>query len=263
MFNQPKFSQEKTQNNKKNNRNGNRRPKKPDSNSNIIDDFYDKDRPHRSNNRNGNRQPKKQSKKQSNKKDTDLYKVKNDTGSWANRVKTPAPVKLDPNKVHEDGRHIKLRDRYVLWCHDIYNKNWNISSYKRLCIIENVADFWKLFNNFHKLGMRFNHYFLMKDYTEPTWEHVSNRGGGICSFKMDLDDSPAVWSNLIIKMVCGMLCDQLDDINGISISPKNNWGIIKIWNKDRKNDLAVTLKEDILEKYKDLTIRYQANAPEY
>ena len=168
-------------------------------------------------------------------------------------------------KPEEDiyGKNILIGHKYTLWCHDINNKNWNISGYKKLVVFNNVSSFWQIINNFSKIGIKFNHFFLMKDDIEPTWEHEENRKGGVCSFKIELNKSPDVFQHLCIHMVCGLLTEKYDDINGISMSPKNNWAIIKIWNKDSKNDLSKNLLKDILDKYSHLGIRYKTNIPEY
>lgn len=167
------------------------------------------------------------------------------------------------------GQNIKFNNNFHLWMHDIHNKDWSINSYNNLCKIDNVSDFWKLFNNFDKLWgsddkySRYAHYFFMKDDIEPIWEHETNRNGGVCSFKIEINDSLPVWIDLIMRFVCDSLNNDSDDINGISISPKNNWAIIKIWNKENKNNLSKTLKQDILEKYNNLSIKYKINSPEY
>jgi hypothetical protein len=103
----------------------------------------------------------------------------------------------------------------------------------------------------------------MKGSIEPTWEHVENRHGGMCSFKIELNKSPIMFEDFCSKMVTGILNNDPDDINGVSVSPKNNWAIVKIWNKSSKNDLSKTLKKDILDKYSELGVRYKPNSPEY
>lgn len=173
------------------------------------------------------------------------------------------------NILQDDGRFISLGHKYVLWGHDIYDKNWGVNSYKKLYTISNVSEFWRLFNNFNKLGLRFMHYYLMKDGIFPIWEDPSNYNGGMCSIKIELDeaikkgeDDLSIWTDLNIKFVCDLLITNnggVDEINGISISPKNNWAIIKIWNKNGSNDLTKTLSSDILEKYKGYSMRYKVN----
>ena len=158
---------------------------------------------------------------------------------------------------------IKFKNNYILWAHDISNRSWNLESYKKLCVIDNVSDFWKLFNNFEKLGIRFMQFFFMKDYTQPLWEHESNRNGGMCSFRIELDDSVTMWTEFAARMVTECLNNDSDDINGISFSPKNSWVIIKIWNKDNKKDLSKTLLPEIINKYEKFSMKYKENAPEY
>ena len=152
---------------------------------------------------------------------------------------------------------------YVLWSHDISNRDWSIKGYKKMCLIDNISTFWKFMNNFEKLGHRSRHFFLMRNDTEPTWEHKNNRDGGVCTFKIELINAMEMWELLNIHMILGTLSKIEGDINGISFSPKNNWVIIKVWNRDSKNDLTVTLNQEILDKYSKCSIRYKANAPEY
>jgi hypothetical protein len=155
--------------------------------------------------------------------------------------------------------------RYVLWAHDINNKDWTLDGYQKLCIITNISEFWRLFNNFNKYGYKFRHFFLMKEGVVPIWEHETNRFGGMCSLKVDIGSSINVLTDLCVHMMCNRLTDDsnLDDINGISISPKNSWAIIKIWNKDCKNDISKNLLPSLIKKYEKMSIKYKPNKPEY
>lgn len=171
---------------------------------------------------------------------------------------------VKPNAaVINNGESIKLASSYNLWCHDIYNKDWSLNGYVKLCRISNVSEFWKVFNNLDKLGYKSNNLFFMKDDTDPTWEHVNNRDGGICSLKVDLVNSLNVYENLCSHMVCNVLTSMMDDINGISYSPKSTWAIIKIWNKNKNNDVTKLLNPQLANQYQDCCIRYKQNEPEY
>jgi hypothetical protein len=46
-------------------------------------------------------------------------------------------------------------------------------------------------------------------------------------------------------------------------SPKNNWGIIKIWNSNKKNDLTQIMNKEIIDKYNSIGLRYTENHPEF
>jgi hypothetical protein len=158
-----------------------------------------------------------------------------------------------------------LSNCFVLWAHDINNKDWDINSYKEICKVPNATTFWKLFNNFDKIWGHnmYAHYFFMREGIKPIWEDENNRSGGMCSFKLEIADSLNVWTDLATRLVCDLMTKDSGDITGISISPKNNWAIIKVWNRDNKNDLSKTLDQDILKKYAGLSIKYKSNNPEY
>lgn len=161
------------------------------------------------------------------------------------------------------GDDIKFSNEYVLWTHDIYDKDWSINGYSQLCNVDNVSTFWRLFNNFNKLDCVKKHYYLMKKNIEPIWEHPENRNGGICTLKVDYNNLMNIWELLCAYMVCNELCEMKDDINGVSLSPKSNWVILKIWNKNKKNNLAETLNDHILKTCKNFNVTYKQNIPEY
>ncbi len=171
-------------------------------------------------------------------------------------------VDIGHNKV-DIGLDFKLPYKYVLWYHDIYDNNWSIESYHKMCEITNASEFWKLFNNFEKIGFYNRQFFLMKDNIQPIWEHESNRHGGVFSFKIDTPSSYKVWEDLNMTMVCDKLSSDCSDINGLSINPRNNWAIIKIWNRDSKKDFENILANDVKSKYSYLSMKYKANSPEY
>jgi hypothetical protein len=168
-----------------------------------------------------------------------------------------------PFEISGDGSNIPLRCEYVLWVHSVQNNDWSIAGYQKLCTIRNISDFWKLFNNINKLNFKNNNFFLMKHIVNPIWEDESNRNGGICSLRIEMDHALKVYELLCIFLMCEKLVADIDDINGISITPKNNWAILKIWNRDKTNKLDKLLHKGILDKYKNVSIQYKQNQPEY
>ena len=162
-----------------------------------------------------------------------------------------------------DGSDIKLPNKYVLWSHETNTTDWNMESYTKLCSIETVSDFWEVFNHFHKLDTKTTHYFLMKNNIDPIWEHPDNRNGGTCSLRIDIMNALDLWEDVCSRIVCEKLTNDTKDINGISYNPKNNWAMIKIWNRDNKKDILKTLPDSILKKYRNISTKYRINIPEY
>jgi len=169
----------------------------------------------------------------------------------------------DQLKDKDNGSNKLLKERYTLWSHDISVKEWDLKSYKKICEINSVSDFWRLFNNFYKLNMKYTHFYLMKEGITPLWEDVNNRSGGICSMRIEFNNSYELWELLCVHLVCDILTDDSNDINGVSFSPKNNWVILKVWNKDSKKDVSKKLNKFILNKYNNISIKYKENEPEY
>jgi hypothetical protein len=127
----------------------------------------------------------------------------------------------------------KLIGKWDLYYHLPYDKNWEITSYKK--IIGNIDTIEKLIainevlpENVVKHCMLF----IMKNGITPMWEDPKNRHGGCFSFKVGNKQVYSVWKSLFYAMCGETLCTNKKYntiINGITISPKKNFCIIKIW----------------------------------
>ena len=123
-----------------------------------------------------------------------------------------------------------LENNWTLWFHNINNNDWSIESYNKVYSFNNIETFIILFrkiNNF-SAGM----FFLMKEDIEPIWENEHNKKGGYWSFKVLKKNINEIWykfSSQIIGNNCLNDKDSHTLINGISLSPKINNCIIKIW----------------------------------
>ena len=150
-----------------------------------------------------------------------------------------------------------------LWYH--YEKdNWKISGYKNIYQIFNSSNFWKLYNNWNKFnGILNKHLFLMKENITPIWEDPNNINGGCWSYKIQEDNAEELWEDLSIYLVCNQISIIIpDEILGISISSKkNNYIVIKIWNKYSKNNSLKLLNDNILKKW-GTDIIYIAHMPD-
>jgi hypothetical protein len=74
--------------------------------------------------------------------------------------------------------------------------------------------------------------FIMRENIMPQWEHPRNRNGGYFSFKVLNKNICQVWKDLTYVLIGNTLStnnDFLRDISGITISPKKNFCIVKVW----------------------------------
>ena len=151
----------------------------------------------------------------------------------------------------------KTHTSWILWYHNPIDKNWSISSYIKIYEFSSLQDFWRILNSWNSClpppseGM----FFLMRklkngNCINPLWEDKYNRTGGFWSFKISKDNANLTWNQLSIYLIAEQISKYVNDtmmINGISISPKRNFCIIKIWNNDSKKCDKTLLNKNISE----------------
>ena len=131
----------------------------------------------------------------------------------------------------------KLSNTWTLWYHDINNNNWKLSSYISILSfndLETYINLYRKIDNF-SAGM----FFLMKDKILPLWEVKENKNGGYRSFKVAKNKINTIWKDTCSQIIGNTILDldKINNINGISLSPKINNCIIKIWLK-KKIDIS-------------------------
>jgi hypothetical protein len=129
-----------------------------------------------------------------------------------------------------------LNGKWDLYYHLPHDKNWDVSSYK--LISKNIATVDQLIAINEALSEKIVKHcmlFVMRSGITPMWEDVQNRNGGCFSFKVINKQVPDVWKTLFYALCGESLCNDKahsPTLNGITISPKKNFCIIKIWLKD-------------------------------
>ena len=80
-------------------------------------------------------------------------------------------------------------------------------------------------------------FFCMKKNIFPNWEDPLNRQGGCLSFKVPAKDIMKEWNQILLYCINNnILTEKNNEVNGISISPKKEFNIIKIWFRLNKSD---------------------------
>ena len=135
-----------------------------------------------------------------------------------------------------------LKNKWVLWYHSLKNKSWDNNSYVKVVEIKSLLDY-KLLEDI----MRINHlqngmFFLMKNDIFPTWEDPKNRMGGCISFKYD-NNILNEWLKILLLCITDNLSDFNKEINGLSMAPKKEFNILKIWIKNDSKDYKTLIKE--------------------
>tara|TARA_Y100000741_G_scaffold360867_1_gene343843 strand:- start:1288 stop:1833 length:546 start_codon:yes stop_codon:yes gene_type:complete len=128
-----------------------------------------------------------------------------------------------------------LNNNWTLWLHLPHDTDWSINSYKKITTFETLEDCIILIENLNKEIVEKCMLFIMKNNIKPIWEDVENNKGGCLSYKINTEYVYDVWKKLNYYLIGETLIDDkdiMDNINGISISPKKNFCIIKFWIKN-------------------------------
>jgi translation initiation factor 4E len=142
--------------------------------------------------------------------------------------------------------------QWTLWYHDPDDKKWDINSYKKLIKFNTLE---KFLTYYESIGTFINGmFFLMKEDIIPIWEDSNNINGGIITYKLLKNNSNKTWEELSMLLVGGTLTEDYSYINGISISPKINNCIIKIWVNDSSkiNIIKFNNNIDLFQKYQPI-----------
>ena len=141
-----------------------------------------------------------------------------------------------PDNVLGDMTTTYLNDSWTLYFHSSDSPDWTLPSYVRLADISTVEDFWAVQSCVEGLVAE-NMFFLMREGVYPCWDDKSNMYGGCISMKVSKSDASRTWEAVSMKVLGEQMAqpqDLWESINGISISPKKYFSIIKVWLKDDK-----------------------------
>tara|TARA_B100000900_G_scaffold414270_1_gene440465 strand:- start:32 stop:523 length:492 start_codon:yes stop_codon:yes gene_type:complete len=144
----------------------------------------------------------------------------------------------------------QLNSNWCLWYHSIKDKNWKNNSYKNLFKISNIYELKCINDIIKKIHLQNGMFFIMKEDIFPTWEDPDNREGCCVSFKISNKVLKEQF-NFIINHVLSedILKDKNNSeyLNGISIIPKKEFNIVKLWL--RNHDENYTEHLNIYEPY--------------
>lgn len=136
-----------------------------------------------------------------------------------------------------------LNTSWTYWFHKYNDDKWDLGSYTQLYKFKSIEEFSGIHCILKPLHIQNGMFFLMRDDIEPMWESEDNIDGGCFSFKVYKQEIPETWKILSTKLVNESILKNKDNhrlINGMSISPKKTYSIIKLW---LKGDSIKDIKE--------------------
>jgi|TARA_R110001592_G_scaffold60820_1_gene185386 hypothetical protein len=126
----------------------------------------------------------------------------------------------------------KLNCEWTLWAHLPHDTEWNVASYKEIMSFNTVEEALTLYETLPDKMIKNCMLFLMRKGIKPIWEDEKNKNGGCFSYKISNKITIATWKHSSYKLMGETVAKDnalKNDINGITISPKRNFCIIKIW----------------------------------
>jgi hypothetical protein len=125
--------------------------------------------------------------------------------------------------------------KWTIYSHLPHDTDWALKSYESICVIDCIEQLISVLDIIPDKMIKNCMLFIMREDITPLWEDKKNREGGCFSYKIANNDVPIVWKNLCYLLVGETLFKKKANITGITISPKKNFCIIKIWMGDCEN----------------------------
>jgi translation initiation factor 4E len=141
-----------------------------------------------------------------------------------------------------------LTTNWTLWAHLPHDTDWNIKSYIQIATFTTIENTLAVTETLPAVLVENCMLFMMKTGIKPTWEDPQNRDGGCFSYKVLNKSVYKVWKDLTYAVVGGSISNEKGFVNcvtGITISPKKNFCIIKIWMANCKNQDPSIVTSDV------------------
>ena len=142
----------------------------------------------------------------------------------------------------------KLADKWCIWAHLPHDTDWSIDSYKKIYTIGTAEEAIAITETLPEILVSNCMLFLMRDGIKPIWEDPKNRGGGCFSYKVSNKLVYTVWKQLSYVIMGETISNQssfVTNATGITISPKKNFCIIKIWMSTCENQNPSIVTNDV------------------
>jgi hypothetical protein len=122
---------------------------------------------------------------------------------------------------------------WTVYFHSPEETKWTLNTFVSLGSMKTWHQFWSIMEVLKTESFSDGMFFLMRDPAPPLWESHYHIRGGCYSFRCQKKEAADVYLTYSIAAMLGGAATSDDNkINGISISPKRGFNIIKVWNTD-------------------------------
>lgn len=153
-------------------------------------------------------------------------------------IETPISSKTMSASADTSSFHA-LDNLWTVYAHLPHDTDWTINSYKKLITTKHLEEFIAFNEMLPDVVISNCMLFIMKNDVKPIWEDKNNRDGGCFSYKISNSNVAQIWKKISYQLIGNNLLrsdsNKKNNINGITISPKKNFCIVKIWLSDCSN----------------------------
>ena len=158
-----------------------------------------------------------------------------------------------------------LSDSWCIWAHLPHDTDWSLTSYKNIYTTKSVEETIAVMETIPDVLVKNCMLFVMREGIKPTWEDPKNRSGGCFSYKVVNKHIYNVWKELCYVLVGNTISNDksfVANVTGITISPKKNFCIVKIWLANCENQNPDVVTNDIANLVSSGSI-FKKHVPEY
>ena len=158
-----------------------------------------------------------------------------------------------------------LASTWTMWAHLPHDTDWSPESYKNIHILTSVEETIAVMETMPDILVKNCMLFVMRTGIKPTWEDPKNRQGSCFSYKVTNKHVYNVWKELSYVLVGGTISQDKDfvaNVTGITISPKKNFCILKIWMSNCNNQNPGIITNEVANLASSGSI-FKKHMPEY
>ena len=180
-------------------------------------------------------------------------------------LQTDIPMEPQNTLIKKNDEFHLIQNKWNLSAHLPHDTDWTSKSYKHIFKFTTIEEAIAITETLPEALVKNCMLFIMRDGILPTWEDPKNRNGGCFSYKVSNKNVVDVWKDLTYVLVGASISNLIPfvtSVTGITISPKKNFCIIKIWMSDCKNQNPAVVTNDV----KGLTQQgclFKKHVPEY
>ena len=122
---------------------------------------------------------------------------------------------------------------WTLYFHAAEEIKWTLNTFIKIGTMTTWNHFWAIMDALKIDSFADGMFFMMRDPSPPLWESHYHIRGGCYSFRCHKKNAANIFVDYMIASMINCASTNPDNfINGLSISTKRGFNIIKVWNGD-------------------------------